>query len=126
LFTDIEGSTRLWEQSPEPMRAALVRHDEVLRAAIAASGGTVFSTGGDGVAAAFGRASDGVNAAIAAQCALQAVEWPDGVTLSVRMGLHTGEADERDGDYFGPPVNRAARVASAGNGGQIVLSDVTA
>jgi predicted ATPase/class 3 adenylate cyclase len=126
LFTDIEGSTRLWEQAPEPMRAALVRHDELIRSAVVSAGGTVFATGGDGVAAAFGRASDGVNAAVAAQRALQAVDWPEGVTLRVRMGLHTGEADERDGDYFGPPVNRAARVMSAGHGGQIVLSDVTA
>jgi predicted ATPase len=126
LFTDIEGSTRLWEQFAEAMGVALALHDELLRSAIDAHGGVVFATGGDGVAAAFGRAGDAVAAAVDAQRALQGAVWPDGVGLRVRMGAHTGEAEERDGDYFGPPVNRAARLMSAAHGGQVVVSEATA
>ena len=126
LFTGIEGSTRLWDEHPEAMRAALVRHDQLLRASIAAHGGQVFSTGGDGVAAAFQRAADGVAAALEAQRQLQTEVWPEATPLRVRMGLHTGETQERDGDYFGPPVNRAARVMAAGHGGHIIVSDIVA
>ena len=126
LFTDIEGSTRLWEQSADVMGVALALHDDLLRAAIDANGGVVFATGGDGVAAAFSRSGDAVGAAIDAQRALQGALWPDGVGLRVRMGVHTGEAEERDGDYFGPPVNRAARLMSATHGGQVVVSEATA
>jgi predicted ATPase/class 3 adenylate cyclase len=126
LFTDIEGSTRLWEERPAEMREALARHDDVMRAAVESVGGFVFSTGGDGFAASFGRAGDAVAAAIAAQRALTAIAWPSGVVLRVRLGLHTGEAQERDGDYFGPALNRAARLMSAGHGGQIVCSHATA
>ena len=110
LFTDIEGSTRLWDEHPEEMREALARHDSILREAIVGHEGVVFSTGGDGVAAAFQRAGDAVAAAVAAQRSLQSESWPGATLLKVRMGLHTGETQERDGDYFGPPVNRAARV----------------
>ena len=126
LFTDVEGSTKLWEQFGEVMGVALALHDELLRGAIDAHGGVVFATGGDGVAAAFGRAGDAVAAAVDAQHALQSAAWPDGVGLRVRMGAHTGEAEERDGDYFGPPVNRAARLMSAAHGGQVVVSEATA
>ncbi len=126
LFTDIEGSTKTWEQHPELMRVALARHDVILRAAVDSFTGYVFSTGGDGFAVAFHRAADGVAAAVAAQRALAAEPWPEPLTLTVRMGLHTGECDERDGDYFGPPVNRTARLMAAAWGGQIVVSDVTA
>jgi len=126
LFTDIEGSTCLWEADPSAMREALERHDVILRTAIDACGGQVFSTGGDGFAAAFARAGDGVDAAMQAQRLLQAETWPDGTVLRVRMGLHTGETAERDGDYFGPAVNRAARACALANGGQIVMSEVTA
>src|SRR6187549_1286745 len=126
LFTDIEGSTSLWEAHPEAMRLALSRHDEILRKAVDGFDGFVFSTGGDGVAAAFHRAGDGVGAAVAAQRALRAEPWPEPLVLKVRMGIHTGEAEERDGDYFGSPVNRAARLMSAAPGGQIVVSDATA
>jgi len=126
LFTDIEGSTKLWEQSADVMGVALALHDDLLRAAIDANGGVVFATGGDGVAAAFSRSGDAVAAAIDAQQALQGAVWPDGVGLRVRMGAHTGEAEERDGDYFGPPVNRAARLMSAAHGGQVVVSETTA
>jgi class 3 adenylate cyclase len=86
----------------------------------------VFSTGGDGFAAAFGRAGDALRAAIAAQHGLASTEWPNGVELRVRIGLHTGEAQERDGDYFGPALNRAARLMAAAHGGQIVCSHATA
>ena len=106
----------MWQECPEAMSVALVRHDEILRAAIDAHEGHVFSTAGDAFAAAFGRATDAVNAALDAQRALQAEEWPGRVALRVRMGLHTGEAIERGGDYFGPELNRAARVMAAGHG----------
>jgi predicted ATPase/class 3 adenylate cyclase len=126
LFTDIEGSTRLWDDHPDNMALALARHDDLLRSAIDEHDGFVFSTGGDGVAAAFHRAGDAVSAAVAAQRALQSESWPAPAELRVRMGLHTGETEERDGDYFGPPVNRAARVMGAAAGQQIVMSAVTA
>ena len=126
LFTDIEGSTRLWEEAPTEMRAALARHDDVLRSAIDAHGGYVFSTGGDGFAVAFGRAGDAAAAALDAQGALAGERWPTPSPLRVRMGLHTGEVEERDGDYFGPAVNRAARIMAAGHGGQVLLSSATA
>jgi predicted ATPase len=126
LFTDIEGSTRLWESVPEAMAAALARHDEILRAAITTHGGFVFSTAGDGVAAAFGRAADAVAAAVLAQGQIGAEGWPHGAAIRVRMGLNTGEVEERGGDYFGPAVNRAARIMAAGHGGQVLLSAATA
>jgi predicted ATPase len=108
------------------MRAALARHDFILRSAIDAHGGYVFATGGDGFAATFARAADGLAAASEAQAALGDEPWPAGVTIRVRMGLHTGEAEERGGDYFGPTVNRAARLAAVAHGGQVVCSSVTA
>jgi predicted ATPase/class 3 adenylate cyclase len=117
LFTDIEGSTRRWEADAGAMRAALVAHDKVLRTAIEAHDGFLFSHTGDGVAAAFASPMSAVNAAIDAQRELQ---------LPVRMGLATGEAELRVGDYFGTVLNRAARVMAAGHGGQILLADSTA
>ena len=126
LFTDIEGSTQLWESSPQSMGTALGLHDHLVRSTVAAHGGFLFSTAGDGIGASFQRAADAVGAAVALQVGLRRVDWPDGVGLRVRVGVHTGEAEERDGDYFGPPVNRAARVMSAANGGQIVVSSTTA
>jgi predicted ATPase/class 3 adenylate cyclase len=126
LFTDIEGSTRLWEADPDAMRAALVSHDSIVRGAIEAHSGHVFATGGDGFAAAFARAGDALGSAAAAQAMLVAQEWPPEAPLRVRMGVHTGEATERDGDYFGPAVNRAARLMTAGHGGQVLVSAATA
>lgn len=126
LFTDIEGSTRLWQTHPEAMAEALERHDVILRAAIAAADGYVFSTAGDAFAAAFDRAGAAVEVAIAAQRMLQAEQWPGGVSLKARMGIHTGEAVERDGDYFGPTLNRGARVMSAAHGGQVLVTGTTA
>jgi len=128
LFTDIEGSTGLWERDREAMRVALEHHDDLLRAAIQAAGGHVFKTVGDAFCAAFERPQDGLAAAIAAQKALAAADWSvlgDAGPLSVRMGLHAGAATERGGDYFGPPVNRVARIQAAGHGGQVLLSAVT-
>ena len=92
LFTDIEGSTALWERHQDVMAAALARHDEIMRAAVERHGGALFATTGDGVAASFGRASDAVAAAVEAQRSLDAQAWPPPVELRVRMGLHTGEA----------------------------------
>ena len=126
LFTDIVGSTPLWDKHPAETREALVRHDEILRKAILAADGHVFSTGGDGLGAVFSRAGNAVAAAVDAQLALRAEPWPEPIDLSVRMGVHTGEVHERDGDYFGPPVNYAARLMGAANGGQIVVSALTA
>src|SRR3954465_8732652 len=126
LFTDIEASTRLWDEHPGAMRAALARHDEIVRKAVDAFDGFVFSAGGDGFAAAFRRAGDGVGAAVMAQRALSGEPWPDSVVLRVRMGLHTGEVEERDGGYFGSPLNRAARLMASTEGGHVVMSSVTA
>ena len=126
MFTDIEGSTVAWEEHPSAMRVALARHDSILAGAIDAAGGVVFSTGGDGLAAAFSRAHDAVQAALAVQQALGAERWPDGLALLVRMGLQTGEAEERDGDYFGPPLNRAARIMALAAGGEVLLGRTTA
>jgi predicted ATPase/class 3 adenylate cyclase len=126
LFTDIEGSTQLWEATPAAMSEALERHDTIVRSVIEAAGGYVFSTGGDGFAAAFARAGDAVRAAVEAQRVLSGEESAKAAPIRVRMGLHTGEADERDGNYFGAVVNRAARLMASANGGQVVVSRATA
>jgi predicted ATPase/class 3 adenylate cyclase len=126
LFTDVEGSTRMWQADETTMRAALSRHDELLHKAIADHDGAVFSTMGDGLGAAFASASSAVEAALAAQRSLAAEPWPTATPLRVRMGIHTGEAEFRDGDYFGTSVNRAARLMGIGHGGQVVVSSVTA
>jgi class 3 adenylate cyclase len=126
LFTDLEGSTRLWEEHPEAMRAALARHDEILRDAVEQRDGHVVKTTGDGLHAAFALAHDAMAAALDAQRALVTEEWTLPEPLRVRMGLHTGSAEMREGDYFGPAVNRAARVSGAAHGGQIVASATTA
>ncbi|WP_239645723.1 adenylate/guanylate cyclase domain-containing protein [Mycobacterium sp. UM_CSW] len=117
LFTDVEGSTRRWEADAERMRAALAAHDEVLRKAVETHGGWLFKHTGDGVCAAFASPRSAVDAAVAAQRALE---------LPVRIGIATGEAELRDGDYFGAVLNRAARVMAAGHGGQILLAGSTA
>ena len=123
LFTDIEGSTAMWERDPEGMRAALARHDEILRSAIEAHGGHVFKTVGDAFCAAFPTVPEALKAALSAQRTLMVNEdWGEAGAPLVRMALHTGSAEERDGDYFGPPLNRVARLLSAGHGGQILLS----
>ncbi len=126
LFTDIEGSTRLWERHPDAMVIALARHDSLMRSAIESHGGYVFTTLGDAFCAAFAAARDAVAAAVRAQQILSAEPWPDPLELKVRMALHTGECEERDGDYFGPAVNRAARLETLGYGGQVLASRSTA
>ena len=126
LLTDIEGSSRLWEQHPAEMAVALARHDELLRTTIESARGYVFKTVGDAFCAAFTAARDAVEAAMAAQHALHTERWPEKVSLRVRMALHTGECEERDGDYFGSAVNRAARLEAMANGGQVVVSRTTA
>jgi predicted ATPase/class 3 adenylate cyclase len=125
LFTDIEASTASWEQQPEAMRVALARHDAILRSAIQQHGGYVVKTMGDAFHAAFARAPDAVAAALDAQRRLPAEPWGKIGPPRVRMGLHTGVAEERDGDYYGRTLNRAARLMSAGHGGQILLSQAT-
>ena len=131
LFTDIADSTTLWARHPNGMRAALARHDALLRAAIERHGGAVFKTVGDAFHAAFVTATDALAAALAAQRALQAEAWdefsPDQAQLAitVRMALHTGTAEVREGDYFGHTLNRIARLLTAGHGSQILLSAAT-
>ena len=117
LFTDIEGSTRRWEADAGAMRSALAAHDAQVRDAIETHDGWLFKHTGDGVCAAFSSPRAAVDAAVAAQRSLE---------LPVRMGLATGEAELRDGDYFGAVLNRAARVMAAGHGGQILLDGTTA
>lgn len=125
LFTDVEGSTSLWDSEPGPRAAALERHDGVLREVIDGHGGYVFSTAGDSFAAAFGRAADALSAAADLTSRLADQSWETSVPIRVRVGVHTGEAQERDGDFFGPAVNRAARVMAAGHGGQVLVSEST-
>jgi predicted ATPase/class 3 adenylate cyclase len=126
LFTDIEGSTRLWEAAPSAMAPALERHDDIVRGAVQANHGYVFATGGDGFAAAFARVRDALSAGTSAQAALQAEPWPTGARLQVRMAAHTGDAIEREGDYFGTAVNQAARLLALAHGGQFLCSGATA
>lgn len=125
LFTDIEGSTQFWETSPETMRVSLARHDDLMRTAIADAGGIVFKTIGDAFCAVFSTAPGAVKAVLKAQHAIQTESWPQQTPLKVRMALHTGLVEERDGDYFGPPVNRVARLLSIAHGGQSLLSQAT-
>jgi predicted ATPase/class 3 adenylate cyclase len=125
LFTDLEGSTRLWEEHPEAMRTALARHDFILRDAVEANGGHVVKTTGDGVHAVFETAEDAIAAAIAGEVGLGVEGWGAPGSLKVRAGLHTGRAEVREGDYFGPALNRAARLMTAAHGGQVLVSHAT-
>ncbi len=122
LFTDIAGSTMLWEQHPEAMHIALARHDTLLRQAVERHDGHIFKTVGDSFYAAFGTPADALAAALAAQHALQLEQWSTSAPLRVRMALHAGMVELRDGDYFGPPLNRLARLLAVAHGGQILLS----
>jgi class 3 adenylate cyclase len=128
LLTDIEGSTRLWEREPDAMRAALERHDAVVGACVRRQNGTVVKSKGEGdsVFAVFSHARDAVNAALIVQCALSMEKWPTTSPISVRMAIHTGQVDLRDGDYFGPTVNRCARLRAMATGGQVLVSGVSA
>ena len=128
MFTDIEGSSRLWEQFPEAMKSAIAKHDAILQQAVADSRGYMVKTTGDGCLAAFETVADALASALTAQQALQAETWPwiQPHALRVRIGIHTGEAERRSGDYFGPVLNRTSRLMSVGHGGQILVSAATA
>jgi predicted ATPase/DNA-binding SARP family transcriptional activator len=126
LVADIEGSTRLWEELPDAMARALRRHDEILRSAIESSGGYVFKTAGDAFCAAFTTAPAAAQAARDAQLTLHAEAPPGPVGFKLRMALHTGACEGQGGEFFGPAVNRAARLEDVAHGGQVVVSQVTA
>ncbi len=127
LFTDIAGSTRLWEQSPEVMRQSLQRHDVLVEECIRNAGGLTIKPRGEGDSffAVFNRATEAVTAARYLQLGIIQENWHPETPLSVRVALHTGEADLRDGDYYGTTVNRCARLRSIGHGGQVLLSHAT-
>jgi predicted ATPase/class 3 adenylate cyclase len=126
LFTDIEGSTRLWEEHPDAMATALARHDAILKGAVDRAGGKVVKTTGDGLLAVFDSVTDALGASLDAQRNLLAETWGPTGPLRVRMGVHPGETESRDGDYFGPAMNRAARIMAAGHGGQVLVSAAAA
>ena len=125
LLTDIEGSTRLWQAAPKAMQVALARHDVILRQGIETHGGHVFKTAGDAFFAAFTTPWLALDAALAMQQALQVEAWPPLSPIRVRMALHSGAAELRDNDYFGPPLNQVARLLTAAHGGQTLVSSVT-
>jgi predicted ATPase/class 3 adenylate cyclase len=126
LFTDIEGSTRLWEEHAAEMGPALAQHDRLLRASVDAHRGSIIKTTGDGMLAVFADAVAAIDAAVAAQRALRDAIWDEIGPLRVRMALHAGAAEARDGDYFGPALNRVARILAIAHGGQIICSAVAA
>jgi predicted ATPase/class 3 adenylate cyclase len=126
LFTDLEGSTRLWERFPRAMKDALERHDAIMRAAVEGSNGQVVKGTGDGFMAVFPSAPDGASACLTALRGLESEPWGETGALRVRMGLHTGVAETRGSDYFGPTVIRAARLMAVGHGGQVLLSEAAA
>jgi predicted ATPase/class 3 adenylate cyclase len=122
LFSDIEGSSKKWEQHPDAMRVALAMHDRMLRETFEARGGFVFKTVGDAFCVAFNTAQEALIAALESQRALHGTVWNGLDELKVRMALHTGAAEHRDGDYFGATLNRVARILSSAHGGQVLLS----
>lgn len=126
LFTDLEGSTQLWDTYPEAMKVAMEKHDALLREAVEAHQGSIVKTTGDGLHAVFESVFEGINAALSAQEAIYNHPWEKVGQLCVRMALHTGEAQLREGDYYGTMTNRAARLMSIAHGGQILLSEATA
>ncbi|HVR31926.1 MAG TPA: adenylate/guanylate cyclase domain-containing protein [Acidimicrobiia bacterium] len=122
VFSDIEGSTHLWETDADGMSRSLARHDLIVQEAVKRAGGVLFKHTGDGFGAAFESVTGGLNAAADVAAAFHTEKW-DGPALTCRIGVHTGEAEPRDGDYFGPTVTRTARIMDAGNGGQIIVSE---
>ena len=126
LFTDIAGSTRLWEEDPEAMAVRVALHDELLHAVVEENGGAVFKGLGDGISAVFDSAANGLAAACAGQRTLQGQDWGSGGPLGVRMALHTGPVQERGGDFFGTTVNRVARLLVTAHPGQVVMTEATA
>jgi len=125
LFSDIEGSTRLWEAHPETMQTALAMHDQQIRTAIEDQGGVVFKNTGDGAAAVFESSASALLAAVAAQRLLAGTDHPEIGRLKARMAIHSGPAEERDGDFFGTSLSRASRLMSAAHGGQVLVSLVS-
>ena len=125
LFTDIEGSTRLLQRVGDGYRGLLATHNQLLREAIATGGGVEVQTEGDGFFAVFPTATGAFRAAVQAQRAVSDHLWPEGEVIRVRMGIHTGEGVLSDGTYVGLDVHRAARIAAAGHGGQVLVSDAT-
>lgn len=127
LFTDIEGSTALWEQYPDAMRAGMATHDEMIETAVANAGGRIVRPRGEGDSrfAVFAQAGGAVQAAATIQRALNAGLPNFALPLRIRIGLHTGSADWRDGDYYGSAVNRCARIRGLAHGGQVLLSQAT-
>jgi predicted ATPase/class 3 adenylate cyclase/DNA-binding CsgD family transcriptional regulator len=125
LFTDIEGSIRLWEADGEAMAEASARHNRIVRERIKAAGGHLFKTVGEAFRAVFADPSAALAAAVAVQQAIATAPWPTGLPIQVRMALHSGVCVERDGDYFGHVVNRVARLLAAGHGGQVLVTGVT-
>ena len=126
LFTDIEGSTVRWEKDQEAMAEALRRHDAISSEAVEAADGVLFKATGDGCCAVFSDATSAVESALSLRERLAREEWPESIApLRVRMAIHTGPAEERGGDYFGPTLNRVARLMAAGHGGQILASKAT-
>ena len=126
LFTDIEGSTEKWEQHPDGMAKAVAAHDTLLRGAVEESRGRVIKTSGDGIVAVFADPVDGIAAAVATQLALTDPALTAGISLAVRCGLHTGQAQRHGDDYLGTTLNRAARVMALAYGGQVLLSQAVA
>jgi len=122
LFSDIEGSTKKWEKQPDAMRVALAQHDKLLREIFASTGGYVFKTVGDAFCVAFDTAQSALAGALESQRALRAGDWGDIGELKVRMAIHTGAAEDRDGDYFGQTLNRVARMLATAHGGQVIVS----
>ncbi len=122
VFTDIEGSTRMWESHPEAASAAIWQHDQLLSRAL--QGGDIFKTAGDAFCVAFPTVADALEACVTAARAVNSEPWPDALPIRVRFALHAGAAQIRDGDYFGSTLNRTARILSTIHGGQIVLSEV--
>jgi len=126
LFTDIEGSSEMWDRSPSTMARALARHDALIAGAIVGHGGHIVKNKGDGFFAAFASAPDAVRAVLEAQRSIQAEPWsPEVGNVRVRMALHTGTVEFHDGDYLGAAVNRVARIEGAAHGGQVVISAST-
>src|SRR5437763_216958 len=126
LFTDIEGSTKRWEQYPQAMQAAFSRQEAILRHAIEANGGYAYKMIGDAFQAAFPTALQALHTALDAQRALHAENWPQETgEVRVRMALHTGVTEERGDDYAGPALNRVARLLAAEHGGQVLLTLAT-
>jgi class 3 adenylate cyclase len=126
LFTDIEQSARHWEQQPDSLQAAVAQYDRLMRESIERQGGLVFKAASDRCCAAFATAPAALLAALAARQAMYATTWDEESPPGIRIALHTGIAEERDGDYFGPSLNRVARLLATGHGGQVLLSLVTA